>query len=284
MKVKNSFTVIRNWVSSVASQFEIFKKPNYRDKKFSSLESLGIESLEAREVLASSLLSGQVAAIIAPMTVEANKLEDRTNAKFFAEKSGVTLSSTLAVDASAPGNYFVATDFTPATILAGTKINSYYLHADVIGTPSVAKHMIGSITFDLPILGIASANANLNNSDLLGFNSTVYPKAGRATDPGSDFFSISADRKTITFDLLTAPASDDLRIITSAVPLSDAGINATFLKILGATPNGQTLAINAPTTVAVNGFEDQYYAKFFAEKSGVTLSSTLAVDASAPGN
>ncbi len=283
MKVKNSFTVVRNWVSTVASQFELPKKPKYQGRKFGSLESLGIESLEAREVLASSFLSGQVAAIIAPMTVEVNKLEDRNNAKFFAEKSGVTLSSTLAVDASAPGNYFVSTDFTPATILAGTKINSYYLHADVIGTPTVAKHMIGSITFDLPILGIASTNANLNSSDVVGSNSTVYPKAGRATNPGSDFFSISADRKTITFDLQTAPVSDDLRIITSAIPLSAARISATFLKISGATPNGQTLAINTPTTVAVNGFEDQYYAKFFAEKAGVTLSCPLNVDASGPG-
>ncbi|MCY2972895.1 MAG: hypothetical protein NTZ30_19815, partial [Planctomycetota bacterium] len=141
----------------------------------------------------------------------------------------------------------------------------------------------GSITFDLPIIGIVSTDANLNASDIFGSNGTFYPKSVRATDPGSDFFSISADRKTLTYDLQTAGFSDDLRIITAAIPLSLTEINETLLTIPGITLKGQTLAINAPVTVAVNKLEDQNYAKFFAEKTGVTLSSALNVDASIAG-
>ena len=143
--------------------------------------------------------------------------------------------------------------------------------------------MKGSITFDLPIIGIVSTNANLNASDSFGSNGTFYPKSGRATNVGSDFFSISADRKTLTYDLQMGSASDDLRIITAAIPLSLTEINETLLTIPGITLKGQTLAINAPATVAVNKLEDQNYAKFFAEKTGVTLSSALNVDASISG-
>ncbi|MCY2942828.1 MAG: fibronectin type III domain-containing protein [Planctomycetota bacterium] len=227
-------------------------------------------------------LKGEGLAINAPSTVAVNKLEDANYAKLFAEKTGVVITP-FNVDASRPGNYAASTDFTPSTILQGTLINSYYLHADVTGTPTTAKHMKGSITFDLPILGIISTDANLNASDLFGSSSTVYPKSGRASDVKSDFFSISADRKTLTYDLQTAPFSDDLRIITAAIPLSSTEINGTFLTIPGITLKGQALAINAPVTVAVNKFEDQSYAKFFAEKVGVTLSSALNVDASIAG-
>ena len=83
--------------------------------------------------------------------------------------------------------------------------------------------MKGTITFSTPILGVISTTANLNKSDYLGANGTFYPSAQRkAESPDAahpDFFWISADRKTLTFDLQTSTASDDLRIITEAAPV-----------------------------------------------------------------
>ena len=282
-----SLNVVRGLVSEISSLFQVARKSKKQKNGFGSLEMLGVENLEAREVPAANGFTGQVAIINAPKTVEVNKLEDNNYAKLFAEQTNTTLSSQLTVDASKVGSYSHESSFRPANILEGTKVNSYYLHADRVGSPATFQHARGSITFNEPILGVVTTQGNLNLSDVLGSKNTVYSKAGRNIDGtdmiNPDWFSISEDRKTITFDFQTSTASDDVRIITAATPLSNVEVEKVFLKAPEATTHHRTLAINAPKTVEVNKLENANYAMFFAEKTGVTLGTNLKVDASSAG-
>ena len=282
-----SLNVVRSLVSEVKSIFSVAGKSKKRRSAFGSLELLGVENLEAREVPSASGFSGQVAVISAPKTVEVGKLEDNNYAKLFSEQTNTTLTNRVTVDASKVGTYSQESSYKPATILEGTKINSYYLHADRVGAPTTFQHARGSITFNEPILGVVTTQSNMNLSDHLGSKTTLYSKVGRSIDGTdtlhSDWFSISEDRKTITFDFQTSTASDDVRIITAATPMSNLEVENVFLKAPGATTNNRTLAISAPKTVEVNKLEDANYAMFFAEKTGVTLNTNLKVDASVAG-
>ena len=287
MSENKSFNVVRGLVSDFKSLFKVASKSRRKLSPFSSLEALGMDTLEAREVPSASGFSGQVAVISAPKTVEVNKLESNSNAMFFQEQQNVTLNKTLTVDASKSGSYVHDSSFKPANILAGNKVNSYYLHADKVGQTLSFVHARGTITFNEPILGVITTRAGLNNSDYLGGTTTTYPTSGRLMDSSDminpDWFSVSDDRKTITFDFQTSTHSDDIRIITAATPLNNTEVNQVFLKATGATTNSRTLAIAAPKTVEVNKLANADYGMFFAEKTGVTLTNNLKVDATVPG-
>ena len=250
-------------------------------------KAFGVEHLERRDVPAATGFLGQVKLITAPRTVEVHKLEDNSAAKFFSEKQNAVLAASLTVDVSSVGTYSQEAGYKPANILAGTKVNSYYLHADRVGQPAAFVFARGSITFSEPILGVQATQAGLNQSDFLGATGTLYPKVGREVDGqdsrNRDTFSISSDRRTITFAFQTSNNSDDVRIITATSPLSDVNVKSVYLKATGVTTGDRTLAIIAPPTVEPNRLENARYGMLFAEKKGVSLAASLRVDATVPG-
>ena len=250
-------------------------------------KAFGVEHLERRDVPAATGFLGQVKLITAPRTVEVHKLEDNSAAKFFSEKQNAVLAASLTVDVSSVGTYSQEAGYKPANILAGTKVNSYYLHADRVGQPAAFVFARGSITFSEPILGVQATQAGLNQSDFLGATGTLYPKVGREVDGqdsrNRDTFSISSDRRTITFAFQTSNNSDDVRIITATSPLSDVNVKSVYLKATGVTTGDRTLAIIAPPTVEPNRLENARYGMLFAEKKGVSLTASLRVDATVPG-
>lgn len=266
----------------VAEIKSIFKVCGDSQRPQKALQLVGLESLEPREVLTISGFAGQVAVINAPTTVEVNKLEDNKYAKIYGEQQNVTLNAPVTVDAFRVGKYSDPLSLRPATILAGTKVNSYYLHADRVGAPTTAIRFAGSVSFNEPVIGIVSTNAYMNESDSLGSKGTIYPKNGRVID-SPDWFTISDDRKTVTFDFRASVASDDIRIITATTPMTNADVNNLFFKVPDATTYGTTLAVKPPATIEVNKFENASYAVVFAEKTGLTLANSLQVDATAPG-
>jgi len=259
------------------------RTPDLRDSR----AAFGVEHLERRDVPAVTGFAGQVQLIAAPGTVEVHRLEHNSAAKFFAEKQNVVLGASLTVDVSSVGTYSQEAGFRPANILAGTKVNSYYLHADRVGQPAAFVFARGSITFNEPILGVQTTQAGLNQSDFLGATGTRYPKVGREIDGrdsrNPDTFSISSDRRTITFAFQTSNNSDDVRIITATSRLSDADVNRVFLRASGVTAGDRTLTIIAPPTVEPNRLENARYAMLFAEKAGVSLAANLSVDAAVSG-
>ena len=204
--------------------------------------SCSFDTLESRRVLASVpgvSLTGQIQAIDAPATVEVNKLEDNSFAKFFVERTNVKLTAPISTDISKPGIYSQAWSLTPAPLPAGSTINSYYLHFDVVGEPSTHRRATGTITFAQPVLRIILGTGKQKASDYLGAPSTKYPvSAGRNFDFNDavhpDSVTLSLDSKTVTINLQNASASDDMRIITVAPALATAPS-----KLVGVAGNGR---------------------------------------------
>ena len=78
----------------------------------------------------------------------------------------------------------------------------------------------GTITFDSDVLGFALSSVNLGATNFLGAPGTLYGLGSFELigngDP--DAVTLSADRRTITFFSTAPTGSDNLRIITAAIP------------------------------------------------------------------
>ena len=70
----------------------------------------------------------------------------------FDERQHVTLTTPLAVDISQPGTYKLVADETPATIPAGTVVDSHFVHVDK--DTQFSTILTGTIHLDSDVLGI----------------------------------------------------------------------------------------------------------------------------------
>lgn len=167
-----------------------------------------------------------------PASVLQGALQSDTEVRLFVEKGNVSLATPTNVDISAPGTYHFAADapYSPATIPAGTIVNSFFLHFDRFTNTGFTR-VTGSITVDCPIIGIMTLTPQLDASDAaLGRVGTAYPTFGEPKR-GLEFeeeVTLSADRKTLTVSLEIqepvgpgGPADntlDQIRVITSCPP------------------------------------------------------------------
>jgi hypothetical protein len=175
--------------------------------------------------------TGTVSVISPPASVVVNSgLESNTSTYFFTEQQNLVLPSGVAVNITTPGLYNSNGSLTPGTIVAGTSVDSYYLHTDPVGAPTSAINYAGSVTFDTQILGVIILDAQFNASNgLLGAPGTLYSASGQGlelgTTAGDDNVTLSADGKTLSYNLETSTAADDIRVITAAsVPEPSAWI------------------------------------------------------------
>lgn len=191
-------------------------------------------------------VSGQVLQIAPPASIVPNGgPESSTLASFFAEQQNVALTQALQVDATTVGLFDALTDLTPASLASGTVVSSYYLHADPVGAGGTVYWYAGSITFDTDILGVVALNAQLASSHTLGAAGTLYPGAGVVNGydfgDGTDWFTISSDRRTLHFQSAAWAGADALRVITAgnAVPEPGAqGLAALALVALALSRRG----------------------------------------------
>jgi hypothetical protein len=161
-------------------------------------------------------VGGSVVQIAAPADVRIGALSSDTNTRLFTEVLGVTLSLPLTVDFNVPGAYSVLPPVALPAIAAGTAVNSYYLVADAINPP---RNFTGTITFDRDVLGVIVLNAEFASSNsVLGRPGTLYAATGIDYELGTgqqDSFTLSADRRTITFNVSTLSLADNMRIVTA---------------------------------------------------------------------
>ena len=94
--------------------------------------------------------------IAAPPSVMINALESDTTMFAFDEQQKVTLASGLAVDITSPGTYDDSSDLTPATIPAGTVVNSDFVNADKVGDNMPPVVLDGTVTTSSDISGSSS--------------------------------------------------------------------------------------------------------------------------------
>lgn len=184
-------------------------------------------------------VSGAALQIGSPASVVPNAgYENFTRAAVFAERQDVVLTQAAQLNATTPGLFDSLADLTPGALAIGTLVSSYYLHADPVGASGTVYTYIGSVTFDSDILGIAALNAELLGTNLLGAPGTTYPGAATVNGldyaDGTDWFSISGDRRTLSFRLAAWAGADALRVVTEGNAVPEPGALGLASLALGA--------------------------------------------------
>jgi hypothetical protein len=185
---------------------------------------------------------GSVQPIAPPASVADSALESNSFVRFFNEKTAFLLNQNVSADITQPGTVGNSVDLTPGIISANQLIDTYLLHADPVGPGNPAVTYAGTVTFELPILGLLVQTNSLNVTDgVLGSPSTIYTPAGsRGFEwPSSlavgDIVQLSADFRTITFVLKATSQYDQIRVITTGVPEPSAIALAAFCLVLAST-------------------------------------------------
>jgi hypothetical protein len=145
---------------------------------------------------------GQSKTVAAPSSVQPGAFESDSEIRVFGESAGMVLSAPLTVGGT--------------TIPAGTRVNSYYVHADKVGSGKQERRYTGSVTFGSRILAVATTTADLRaTAARFGSAGTAYPTTA---DQGVDVNDVAkvaaADR--IDLRLAVGAASDALRVFTLA--------------------------------------------------------------------
>lgn len=204
--------------------------------------------------IASSLILSNIASagiINAPIGTAnpllVDSLQSDENIYMFTEQQDVTLQSNLSVDQLVNSSNLTL-DSSPSLgeLIEGTSINSYLFHFDaitvdpntVVGNSPGSRSIQDTYTFDSIILAViwsGPTNAGslfdrdyLTKSDYLAGTQEYYPSGsglGRGLEPSTleylnagtqDYFSISSDLSTISFDLKVNPIfADQIRVITA---------------------------------------------------------------------
>ena len=182
--------------------------------------------------------------IAAPADARVDMLTHATRGKAWNEQQYHTLANNLRVDAVASGTYNMDTDFPAVNpfIASGTVISSHYIHFDTPGND--AGTLEGSVTFDYDILGvIARGDGNggtglLDRSDFLGtgtlYDDNLDARGLEFNAAGTnDRFTISADRRTVSFKFGVTQPGDRLRVITTVPePATMAGLGIATLALI----------------------------------------------------
>ncbi len=215
-----------------------------------------------------------------PVSVKLDKLTSNTCVRLFDERQDLRLDKVLKVDISKPGTYDEPRDLTPASLPIGTVVDSHFLHADNIGSAKI--RLIGSVTFDADILGVIVTDGGLDKSDWVGSPTTAYPaklqlRGLELTGPpanGGDLVTISADRRTITFNVGFSTVLDSIRVLTA---------NPTAGPCSLTDPTSVVERINPPVSVKLDKLTSNTCVRLFDERQDLRLDKVLKVDISKPG-
>jgi hypothetical protein len=146
---------------------------------------------------------GQAKVATPPASLQPGAWENDSNIRVFGEKYNQVLASPLAVGGT--------------TIPAGTKVNSYYVHADAVGNADTAHNYTGSISFGTKILAVATSTAELQaTTPQFGVTGVTY---STSTDQGLEYNDAATTGSTVgkvnlTFNVYNT--ADAIRIITLA--------------------------------------------------------------------
>lgn len=163
-------------------------------------------------------------ASLAPGASESNEIQ------LYPEATGVRLDSDFRATLTEPGKHesFSAEDAQP---IGTASVDAYLVHYDmknVVGNPGPIKPSHATIRFDRPILGVVANGESLFASDPLfapvgvDYGPSDDPKTtlGRGLEPkglsSPDIVEISEDRRTLTLELYSKMAIDQLRILVQS--------------------------------------------------------------------
>ncbi|QDT71966.1 sulfatase-like hydrolase/transferase [Lacipirellula limnantheis] len=191
------------------------------------------------------------------------------------------LANALSVDGVIVGGQTAnsGASFNPGNLAAGTDFTSYLLHFDAIGAAAGNSTITGSVTFAYDIIGVVTAAAKLAASDpILGSIGQYGAAADRGLLlAGTDFITISANRRTLSYSLTVANNDvAEFRILTSpALPADfngDGLVNASDLTIWSSAM-GKTGAGDANGDGATDGADYLVWQRSIGASAGGTFAA-----------
>ncbi|MEM8865118.1 MAG: sulfatase-like hydrolase/transferase [Planctomycetota bacterium] len=157
-----------------------------------------------------------------PVSIAAGALQQSGTLVALHERQDI-LATDLAIDVVASSgsstltggsNTLVGNSFLPA----GTEYRSYLLHFDSPTSQAGDQSLMGSITFDTPILGLLFSESTLDASELITGVTGSFALGDRSllASGGEGLFSFSDDLYTLNFDLtLDQSELTQLRVLTA---------------------------------------------------------------------
>ena len=146
---------------------------------------------------------GQAQVATAPASVNPGAWESDNSIRVFGETYNTVLTTPLTIGGK--------------TIPAGTKVNSYYVHADTVGNANTDHQYTGSISFGTKILAVATSTADLQATNAkLGKPGVTY---STSTDQALEHNDAAATGTTVgkvNLDFHVYDTSDAVRVITLA--------------------------------------------------------------------
>jgi hypothetical protein len=145
------------------------------------------------------------------------KIEDNDHLIVIPEREAVTLKEPVIVSITEPGHYDGPFFGLAETLPAGARVRSYLLQFNPVGRLPIVRELIGSITFDRPVLGL------IVNSDQLG--ETDAPLGAEGSAPmgwiargieAGDSIELTADRRTLNIYWTAAAGVDQVRVVVAA--------------------------------------------------------------------
>lgn len=141
---------------------------------------------------------------------------DDTHLMVFPEREQVTPVDPVTVTTDTPGRQEGPFDGQAAVLAPGTPVRSYLLQFNPVGRgKGRVRRLVGSITFDRPVLGLIATTRQLAASDMtLGAEGSNPDDRARGIEIG-DAFELGADRHTLTVDWTAAVGVDQLRVVVA---------------------------------------------------------------------
>ena len=161
--------------------------------------------------------TGMIKVVAPPPSVVLGAFQSDSDIQTFIEQQRLVLTSSVKVDDTASGTFTSDASLVSGTIAANTSVDSYFFHSDPVSANQIFS---GSVTFTTAILGVIVLSDSLSATDsLLGHPGTTYPTGdgGRGLELSTtqDFFTLSADKKTLTFQFNTHENVDEVRVLTA---------------------------------------------------------------------
>jgi hypothetical protein len=152
----------------------------------------------------------------APASVNPGAVESNSHITLIRERQALTTSTEMKV--IIPARTDGSANEQIVTLPAGMRVDSYLLHFDPVGTPSQAVQVIGSVTFDHPVVGVFAIDPHLVRSQPIFKHPTMayHDPDIRQGLEAQDSFTLSADGRTIRVLMsVREQQSDQLRVLVA---------------------------------------------------------------------
>lgn len=191
-------------------------------KTLATLVSASLVASSAHGSIVST--SGQMIQIAPPPSLQTGQQAYGTYAVAINEKQNVLFNGVVDRLNPVPGFNYTTSTVSPAVV--STYVNSHIIHFDDTNAGNPRNNIVGTVTFDSPIIGLIYINTRLNTSDgqLGNIGTTVYPFGVPNRGFAVAYSGLDTARllNPYTIQVTLGAAMDQIRVLTLPVPAPGA--------------------------------------------------------------